>query len=635
MGPGAQFGTPGKTGIKGVVVMPDNNCYTYNCPNPQVAEGEPAALASVTLYGENGEVINTTLDGCGKYEVRDVTDSCYILYAKIQNGNAQVKKGIYPLTSGVISDGGEANYYTTAQVIIYEVAKEKYPNVVKCSDIPGFVPTQKLLDAVKKALSECRDAQQDKLVRSYAADIASNLFGAPCNTCVPVNPPGGPTPSPTPQCQPGDEPKAGFTFTVASTESGWQVTFTNTSTGNGNNYSWDFGDSQTSNDVNPVHVYPYGEVSSYNVTLTATNPCGSGSITAALNFAQYCPINYSLEASLSANPSSPSPGQEVTFTASNTQSPISYPVNYSWDLDEDGEFDDGNGETQKVTFSDPGSYTIKAKAETECGSDEAEIQVTVGCVPVQITGFDLSANCECDGIAKTVCTECVTSNCKICTISIDNIQVTGSAPISYRYAYKEKGQPDPSWTYYPSNDGWTSESSHTFTDIEGCSSKTYEVKVMVDNDCTTEKPSFTREVTVPGGTCCEECSTTGTNGCYKITSSSSYNPSTDKTTFAYTVTRTGSGPLCKEISHWVLDFGCRIDKSKIVSKDGGHYTGPNEPTGVPKDHGIKWDWGRGDSHTFKVVIKGCVTAQETDAGKIKASNDTFSIQVCQPEGVCD
>ncbi|MGC8778020.1 MAG: hypothetical protein ACP5Q4_05015, partial [Candidatus Caldatribacteriaceae bacterium] len=132
--------------------------------------------------------------------------------------------------------------------------------------------------------------------------------------------------------------------------------------------------------------------------------------------------------------------------------------------------------------------------------------------------------------------------------------------------------------------------------------------------------------------CCPECSTTGSDSCYKITSSSNYNSSTNQTTFTYTVERIGSGPSCQEISHWVLDFGENIDQSRIVFRDGGTYTGPNEPTGVPKDHGIKWDWKKSwdNSHTFTVVITGCVPANAVSAGKIKAGQNVVTLEVCQP-----
>ncbi len=107
-------------------------------------------------------------------------DSCYILYAKIQGGDARVKKGIYPLQGGTMNDVGEANYYTTAQVIIYEVAVAMYgKDVVKCSDIPNFVPTQELLNAVQNALKRCGDAQKDSTVLALARRVAAAYFGAP------------------------------------------------------------------------------------------------------------------------------------------------------------------------------------------------------------------------------------------------------------------------------------------------------------------------------------------------------------------------------------------------------------------------------------------------------------------------
>ena len=53
-----------------------------------------------------------------------------------------------------------------------------------------------------------------------------------------------------------------------------EVLFTNNTIG-ANNYTWTFGDnSQSSNAVNPVHIYPDDEVGSYTVTLIAYSPLG-------------------------------------------------------------------------------------------------------------------------------------------------------------------------------------------------------------------------------------------------------------------------------------------------------------------------------------------------------------------------
>jgi len=54
------------------------------------------------------------------------------------------------------------------------------------------------------------------------------------------------------------------------------VAFSNASTG-ATNYSWDFGDGNTSTDINPVDVYT--NVGTYSVTLTAVGPGGTNTLT--------------------------------------------------------------------------------------------------------------------------------------------------------------------------------------------------------------------------------------------------------------------------------------------------------------------------------------------------------------------
>jgi hypothetical protein len=174
---GAQFGSPGGVSIQGKVAVPDSNCVVSSCANPQVSSGnEPAPEVKVSLMGENGNNLVTYTNQCGEYEVSGAQDSCYILYAKVKE-NMWVKQGIIP--EGSNYNAGEANAYTTAQVIIYEVAKQLYPDQVQCSDIPAFVPTPELIEAVENALKACRDAQQDATVAQLASAIVRNLFGAP------------------------------------------------------------------------------------------------------------------------------------------------------------------------------------------------------------------------------------------------------------------------------------------------------------------------------------------------------------------------------------------------------------------------------------------------------------------------
>lgn len=76
-------------------------------------------------------------------------------------------------------------------------------------------------------------------------------------------------------------PVASFTNVAVSLT----VNFTNTSTG-GVTYLWDFGDSNTSTDMNPSHTY--ATAGTYTVTLTTTNACGSNVTTQQITI-QGCP----------------------------------------------------------------------------------------------------------------------------------------------------------------------------------------------------------------------------------------------------------------------------------------------------------------------------------------------------------
>jgi PKD repeat protein len=66
---------------------------------------------------------------------------------------------------------------------------------------------------------------------------------------------------------------AGFTFTL--NEDTGTVTFINTSTTNATKFVWDFGDEETSTEINPIKTYPSGF---YIVSLTASNSAGASNV---------------------------------------------------------------------------------------------------------------------------------------------------------------------------------------------------------------------------------------------------------------------------------------------------------------------------------------------------------------------
>ena len=66
---------------------------------------------------------------------------------------------------------------------------------------------------------------------------------------------------------------ANFTYTPNEGDNPLTVYFTDTSTGSPLTWSWDFGDTFTSNEQNPVHGYSYAGI--YTVSLTITDISGT------------------------------------------------------------------------------------------------------------------------------------------------------------------------------------------------------------------------------------------------------------------------------------------------------------------------------------------------------------------------
>ncbi len=186
--------------IRGVIVAPENTCYFDFEPNPIIVEGVPLPHAEVTILGDQGSRIAAITDSKGAFSFLGQAGEAYVLYA--EKGDIRVKRGIATLVAS--QDVGEANYCTTAQVIIWEVANELYPEALAMEDIAGIDPGNELPEAVKEVLEKCQDAQKDPGVRALAESIVDVLFGAPEEEGgVPEGgEEGTPTPTPTPSPTP-------------------------------------------------------------------------------------------------------------------------------------------------------------------------------------------------------------------------------------------------------------------------------------------------------------------------------------------------------------------------------------------------------------------------------------------------
>jgi PKD repeat protein len=166
------------------------------------------------------------------------------------------------------------------------------------------------------------------------------------------------------------QPSATFTFVVA----GLTTTF-NSNGSVGTTYSWSFGDGETSNLPNPVHVYEEG--GAYNVTLTVSNSCGT-EVTSSIVTVIDSPV-----AGFSANLTEGCAPLVVQFINESTGIINSY----SW-VFEGGSPSTSNQPSPTVTYHNPGTFDVTLTVTNAIGSD---VQFNANYITVHsetVSGFD-------------------------------------------------------------------------------------------------------------------------------------------------------------------------------------------------------------------------------------------------------
>lgn len=169
---------------------------------------------------------------------------------------------------------------------------------------------------------------------------------------------------------PGDSPEAGFTATPLSGGAPLEVMFTSTSSGTITSRLWDFGDDQTSAEVDPVHTYTAAGV--YTVTLTVEGPEGSDTETKADYITVDTPAGPT--ADFEGTPLSGSAPLEVTFTDLSTGTNVH---SWTWDFGDEGSSSEQN---PTHTYTAAGTYDVTLEVTDDAGTGSetktAYIEVT-------------------------------------------------------------------------------------------------------------------------------------------------------------------------------------------------------------------------------------------------------------------
>lgn len=165
-------------------------------------------------------------------------------------------------------------------------------------------------------------------------------------------------------------------------------------------YLWDFGDGSTGTGSTVSHRYTTKgeEGGRYVVELTVTyrdnktSEEGTETFTVDVVFA-----NEKVNAYFTATPESGSAPLEVTFDASESSDPDGEIVEYEWDLDGDGSYDDGSEVSVEYTYTQYGTYEAKLRVTDNNGETSTmtlDIVVDEGLQPNGTIEVDLEDDGE-------------------------------------------------------------------------------------------------------------------------------------------------------------------------------------------------------------------------------------------------
>jgi len=164
-------------------------------------------------------------------------------------------------------------------------------------------------------------------------------------------------------------PVASFDYSPSSPSTGDEITLNSTSTdaeGPISSYSWDLDGDNTFGDATTSQAkVTFSSPGNHTVRLQVTDANGATDVaTQVINVGNRKPT-----ASFDFAPSTPSTGDQVTFTSSSTD-PDGSIASYAWDLNNDGNFDDGNKATAKTRFATPGPHTVSLQVTDDNGATD-------------------------------------------------------------------------------------------------------------------------------------------------------------------------------------------------------------------------------------------------------------------------
>jgi YD repeat-containing protein len=176
-------------------------------------------------------------------------------------------------------------------------------------------------------------------------------------------------------------PSASFTATPNPALTGQTVTFDGSAStdpdGSITNYSWDLdgnGTYETDTGTSATATRSYASADTVTVGLRVTDNDDSTAVaTESVTVDNRAPI-----ASFDYSPAAPQTFDVIDFTSASTD-PDGTVVLQEWDLNGDGQFDDGSGASAQRSFSSAGTYTVKLRVTDNDGASAVATEsVSIG-----------------------------------------------------------------------------------------------------------------------------------------------------------------------------------------------------------------------------------------------------------------
>ncbi|MDD5778550.1 MAG: PKD domain-containing protein [Candidatus Thermoplasmatota archaeon] len=228
-------------------------------------------------------------------------------------------------------------------------------------------------------------------------------------------------------------PAASFTYSPPNPQAGETISFDGSGSsdpdGSIASYSWSFGDEGSASGRTAQHSY--AAEGTYTVTLTVTDNDGDTATATKIVTVNTEGANEPPVPQFSFTPSTPQPGQQVSFDASTSYDPDGIIELYQWDWESDGVYhsaDESVNPSATHTWSQPGTYNVTLKVTDNNGSSNTyTLTVRVGGSGPELT---ISSQKNAIAIPKgkrdslTVTVACL--NASAGTVSLDVLEDAGA-----------------------------------------------------------------------------------------------------------------------------------------------------------------------------------------------------------------